>query len=90
MAEHLNRRCADGIVRNLTKGDWTIVFSGATPGQGGYDHLNEQPHEYWIDKFARRGYRLDEERTERFRFALREAEAAPWYAKNVMVLSRAR
>jgi hypothetical protein len=40
------------------KGNY-VIMSGATPGQGGYHHVNEQPREYWIDKFAEYGFTYD-------------------------------
>jgi len=36
-----------------------LLISGAIPGQGGHHHVNEQPNEYWIEKFTRRGYCFD-------------------------------
>ncbi len=35
----------------------TIFWSAARPGQGGFNHVNEQEPEYWIEKFARHGYK---------------------------------
>ena len=34
----------------------SICFSAAVPGQGGYQHINEQFQDYWIEKFRARGY----------------------------------
>ena len=59
VAEHLPARYADQLVENLTSGPSRLVFSAATPGQGGYEHVNEQPNEYWIRKFDARGFRYD-------------------------------
>jgi len=30
-----------------------LLFSAATPGQGGTGHINERTHEYWDDFFAK-------------------------------------
>ncbi len=35
----------------------------ATPGQGGYHHVNEQPTEYWIQRFKEAGFTHLEEDT---------------------------
>jgi hypothetical protein len=35
-----------------------ILFSAPVPGQGGEFNINEQPYEYWRDKFARRGFEI--------------------------------
>jgi hypothetical protein len=57
-AEHLNggELGAENYVNTLTKHGSYILFSAATPGQGGNGHVNEQPHEYWHQKFFARGY----------------------------------
>jgi SAM-dependent methyltransferase len=56
VAEHLDPRSADTIVATLCSASDIIVFSAALPGQGGENHLNEQPFDYWQEKFAKRGY----------------------------------
>jgi SAM-dependent methyltransferase len=33
-----------------------ILFSAAPPGQGGEYHVNEQPYEFWREKFETRGF----------------------------------
>jgi hypothetical protein len=56
VAEHLFAEHADVFVDNLvTHGD-VILFSAAVPHQGGEHHVNEQPPEYWRQKFAARGF----------------------------------
>ena len=32
------------------------MFSAAPPGQGGENHINEQPYDYWRSLFQRQGY----------------------------------
>ncbi len=58
VAEHIQAAAADTFVDNLVRhaGDGLILFSAAPPGQGGEFHVNEQPYEYWRDKFAARGF----------------------------------
>ena len=51
VAEHLDERHADVFLDSITAAGDTIVFSAAIPGQGGQNHLNEQPLSYWIQKF---------------------------------------
>lgn len=58
-----------------------ILFSAATPGQGGTGHFNEQPEEYWIALFAKYCYQPD--------YEIREAIAnipciEHWYRKNII------
>lgn len=85
VAEHLPERLADAFVDALCSQGRTIVFTAATPGQGGVDHVNEQPHSYWLAKFRVRGFRLDAGLTEGWR-AEWQGATAPWYAANVLVL----
>ena len=56
VAEHLAVTAADILVDNLTSLGDTIIFSAAVPGQGGQNHINEQPFAYWIEKFNAKGY----------------------------------
>lgn len=57
VAEHLEAKWAERLVDTLCDCADTILFTGATPGQGGTNHYNEQPHAYWLDLFAtRHGY----------------------------------
>jgi SAM-dependent methyltransferase len=85
VGEHMPEDSADRYVDLLCSCGSTIVFSAATPGQGGQDHVNEQPHEYWIRRMHLRGFELDRERSTRWRGAWKAAGAAPWYHQNLMV-----
>lgn len=55
VAEHLPETSADRLVEGLAMAG-CVLFSAATPGQPGVDHVNCQPHEYWHDKFAQYGF----------------------------------
>lgn len=57
VAEHIPAGAADIFVDNLVRhSHGLILFSAAPPGQGGEFHINEQPYEYWRQKFAAHGY----------------------------------
>lgn len=88
VAEHLPESGADRFVDLLCSLAPTVVASAATPGQGGNEHLNEQPRSYWIDKFAARGFRFDEELSSNWS-KLWHAKGVAWfYATNVMVFRK--
>jgi SAM-dependent methyltransferase len=87
VAEHIPEQYATRLVRLLCQLSDQIVFTAATPGQGGVDHINEQPHEYWIELFRRAGYRHDNAMSETWSAEWRAAGARDWYWKNVMVFS---
>ena len=61
VAEHLHPQHAGVFVDTLVAHGDCIVMSAARPGQGGERHFNEQEPEYWIEKFARRGFVVDEQ-----------------------------
>jgi SAM-dependent methyltransferase len=88
VAEHLPERCADRYVDLLTKAAPKIVFTAAFPGQGGTDHVNEQPASYWIEKFAARGHTFNEPMSQQWRQRWKEAGIARWYWMNAMVFTK--
>ncbi|MBI1178351.1 hypothetical protein GC207_13025 [bacterium] len=62
-----------------------ILFSAATPGQGGHLHINERPHFYWHAQLAMRGYtRLDVIRP----VISGDLRVAEWYRKNLFLYAR--
>ena len=85
VAEHLPARYADQLVKNLTSGPRRIVFSAATPGQGGYEHFNEQPNEYWIQKFNVQGFGHNLVISDAIRTEWSSRGVVSWFANNVMV-----
>lgn len=54
VAEHLPAESAIPLVAGLAKAD-TVLWSAATPGQPGVDHVNCQPPEYWEGLFNQHG-----------------------------------
>lgn len=57
VAEHISATSADVFVENLVRhSSGIILFSAAPPGQGGEFHVNEQPYDYWREKFLKRGF----------------------------------
>jgi SAM-dependent methyltransferase len=90
VAEHLPDPSADRYVDLLARADRAVVFTAATPGQGGNDHVNEQPPEYWVAKFRVRGFHLDEGLTNAWRDRWsRSGCVREWYYRNLMVFRRA-
>ena len=87
VAEHLAPRCADRYVKLLCSMSDHIAMSAATPGQSGTDHVNEQPHSYWIEKFEAAGYSFDADVSRRLSIEWRQPGVAFFYSDNVMVFS---
>lgn len=58
VAEHLPDSVATEFVKSLCRHSDLVLFSAATPGQGGENHINEQPYSYWRDLFQDQGYAM--------------------------------
>jgi SAM-dependent methyltransferase len=56
VAEHLPATKAEEFIATLTNHGPCVLFSAAIPGQGGENHINEQPLDYWRGIFRSRGY----------------------------------
>jgi SAM-dependent methyltransferase len=68
VAEHLPKRWADHLVNYIAISSRDIIVWSAAPvGQGGVDHTNEQPPEYWLEKFSKYALSPDKALTERLR-----------------------
>jgi len=82
VAEHLPADSADVFVDSLVRHGDIILFSAATPGQGGEYHVNEQPLAYWREKFMRRGYACFDPIREVVAGA---GQVEPWYRYNMLL-----
>ena len=88
VAEHLPRSASEAFVSSLVAHSDLILFSAATPGQGGENHINERPLWYWQDIFAEHGYVAFDAIRPRFRH---DALVEPWYRFNsILYASPAR
>ena len=56
VAEHLPKSAAKTFIETLTRHGDLVLFSAATPGQGGMSHINEQPFSYWRKHFDSVGF----------------------------------
>jgi 2-polyprenyl-3-methyl-5-hydroxy-6-metoxy-1,4-benzoquinol methylase len=89
VAEHLPGACAERFVEMLTTmAESNIVLTAATPGQGGTDHINEQPNSYWISKVEARGFRYQSDLTLSVRSQWSASGVAHCFAGTVMIFSR--
>lgn len=89
VAEHLPYEASDVVVKSIAALSDTILFSAAQPGQGGVDHINEQPCAFWQGKFEALGYRLDAAMTASLREAFGKQGSVWWLEKNLMALRKA-
>lgn len=92
VAEHLERHWSERLIDSLRDCADTIIFSGAIPGQGGTYHLNEQPHEFWLNLFEERGYMLHPLQSEMRAFLAQyepqvaTGEVSGWLVNNTFLL----
>ena len=82
VAEHLPEEAADTLVDSLCKVADVIIFSAAHPGQGGDHHINEQPVEYWEEKFAHHGYVPIQVKQY---FPKEHSRIETWYKENIIL-----
>lgn len=90
VAEHLQPEYADVLVDNVSDSARAIFWSAAHPGQGGDNHYNEQPPEYWLGKFERRGFSLypENDRVRAEIAANPECQKVQWLLPNARLLHR--
>ena len=88
VAEHLPAVLAGVYVETLCGHSDVCVITAATPGQGGTDHVNEQPHEYWINLFTSHNFSYDSKQSEFLRKTWKDGGAEKWYWKNALVFIR--
>lgn len=85
VAEHLPKEAAATFITTLTTHSDTVIFSAAIPGQGGYNHLNEQWPSYWAALFAEHGYQCYNMLREQF---WNNPQVDHWYKQNILVFSK--
>lgn len=56
VGEHLPDVASRPLVASLTKSAEVVVFSAAIKGQTGVGHINEQPPQYWVQRFWEYGF----------------------------------
>ena len=85
VAEHLPHAASPVLVKSLIGLAPCVLFSAAQPGQGGVDHINEKPCEFWVEQFHAAGCRKDEAMTAQLRVAMGRQGSVWWLEKNLMV-----
>jgi SAM-dependent methyltransferase len=85
VAEHLPKSRARGFIKDLCRHGGTVLFGAAPPGQGGEQHINEQPYDYWRHLFEELDYVAFDWIRPQIE-GLREV--APWYRYNTLLYVR--
>lgn len=85
VAEHLDSSIALKLIEWISGTTNVILFSAATPGQGGTGHINEQEHSYWLNQFRNHGFQVFDLIRPRMQ---NDGRCARFYALNIFVLVR--
>jgi SAM-dependent methyltransferase len=81
VGEHIPQKYEQILIDNICEFiGKDLILSWAIPGQGGAGHFNEQPNEYIIDEFTKRGLIFDEDSSMR----LRDAASFKWFKNTLM------
>jgi len=87
VAEHLPPESSEKFVECLCRHSDMVLFSSAPPGQGGENHINEQPYDYWRQLFRNQGYEMyDPVRPS----VLSNRQVKPWYRYNTFLYVSSR
>lgn len=82
VVEHISEACEETVFNNIACHTHRyLVFSGATPGQGGTGHINEKPEVHWFSCLVSRGFKLLHKASVRTRLA----STLDWYVKNISI-----
>jgi SAM-dependent methyltransferase len=82
VVEHIPEPFEDVVFDNIVRHTHRyLVFSGATPGQGGTGHINEKPEIHWFSCLVQRGFKLLDEASVQTRLA----STLDWYVKNISI-----
>jgi SAM-dependent methyltransferase len=82
--EHVEQRFEENWFQTMKSATHILMCHGL-PGQAGYHHVNCQPSEYWVSRFAENGYIKNEELSEKFRDTGRDA---PWGRNTLMFFTK--
>jgi len=87
VGEHIPQKYEQIFIDNVCEFiNKDLILSWAIPGQGGAGHFNEQPNEYIIDEFIKRGLIFDEDSS----MKLRDAASFRWFKNTIMKFNRKR
>ena len=87
VAEHLPGSCSETFISSLVAHADLVLFSAATPGQGGENHINERPLSFWQKLFKERGYEAYDLVRPIFRS---DKGVEPWYRFNTILYANER
>lgn len=88
VAEHIHEKYEDILIDTITSASDQLAFTAASPGQGGFCHINEKPHRHWIKKIESRGFKHEEKRTYRIRKQMKGVKTTKFISKNLLLFRK--
>mgnify|MGYP003119705430 CR=1 FL=1 len=89
VAEHIEHKFSEVFVENMTiHNPKKVIITAAPVGQAGTHHVNCQNKDYWVERFEKNGYNIDNETEEIVRSWGNPPNCAPWFLPNLMVYKR--
>jgi 2-polyprenyl-3-methyl-5-hydroxy-6-metoxy-1,4-benzoquinol methylase len=82
VAEHIPATAAAQFIRSLCASSDIVFFSAAAPGQGGENHINEQPYKYWQALFEQNSYQMYDPVRDKI---AGKKSVMPWYRFNTFL-----
>ena len=64
--EHVEEKYSENFIKDFAKAK-IVLITHATPGQGGWNHVNCQPASYWIERLSNHGLEYDDDLTKETR-----------------------
>jgi SAM-dependent methyltransferase len=86
-AEHIDGAYADVLIESITGHGDMVLFSAGIPQQGGTGHVNEQWPSYWVEKFARAGFKMFDVMRP---LIWTDSRVEAWYRQSMLIFSRTR
>ena len=88
VAEHLFEEFADIFVDNICSHarKWICFTAATTAGKKSRNHVNVQPHSYWIQKIQGHGFIMRNDLTDEFRKI--DVSHAKWLIYNMMIFKK--
>lgn len=85
VAEHMSDSAARTFVRSIASAGDVVLFSAATPLQGGHNHVNERWPSYWIRLFAAHGLECHDVLRP---LVWNDQRIAWWYRQNLLLFTK--
>ena len=91
VAEHIETELSADVAKSVcdaVRQPGILIWSAAHPGQGGVDHINCQPKEYWQELIESNGLVRDETMEQQMVEYISNGYHMGWFVQNAMIFKR--